>query len=105
MSRRRRGPPARLAGAIRHPYNPPAHLVGALDDWLEGPEGPPDFHAMIETWEAEARILAAAEALDRAYAEADAFDVAQRAALPEPSPEELDAETPDDWERIAGDRR
>ena len=75
---------------------------------------------------------AEAEALDRAYAEAEAFDaryervrcvtcgqhwqridwgsVGHAYFCPNPvegppEPEALDADTPEDWERIAGDRR
>ena len=62
----------------RNVCNPPDHLVRDLEDWL---------------------------ALDARSAEA--FDEARRAALPEPSPEELDAEeegSPDHWRRIVGDR-
>ena len=87
----------------------------------------------------DAQRLDAADALDRAYAEAEAFDAARAAScscgwrgplaalepLPEDAPEddarvllgacpkcwravyapEPEGDTPEDWERIAGDRR
>jgi hypothetical protein len=88
-----------------HLYDPPEPLVDALNDALDAMASA-DLGRDLAAYLAAER-LRAAKALDRAYAEAEAFDAARmlECRADEASAEAEEVWTLDDRNKIAGGRR